>query len=348
MLMQAIIDRVRKTPLGDTEKPYLWDDPELIELGNETIDELCEETFLLVDSSSLDICRQYVGIKSAWLAQGTNPGTLKVVTAFDFWNTIIGGAPKKYTFAVTDNIAMTACTTQAVSTYCRYLISTDYLFNITVTKGVDSTTSAGAILPELPAWNTPIGMLLIVTDATHTFTSGTNSLDVAGITATFESSPATFKTDSRVIRINEAQLDQVRDPLSLLDIYEMSRFNPGWRNLDAGMPCILIKKKDRDTYQVWPPAKYPDRLVLTVARRPLTAIDPSNTSVEPEIPAMYHKRLFSGIAFRAFQKQESDAYNSSQIIDQERLWHEDIEKVKQTENRLNQRNETNVLPGGAT
>ncbi len=346
MTFQQIINRVRKTPLGDVELPYLWDDDELAQLTNETIDELCEETFLLEDSSSLYICRQYVGIDGACLTRGTNATTLKVVSAIDFLNTQLGGSPKKYTFVITDNIAMTTCAAQAVSMYCKYLISTDYLYNVTTTKGVDSTTSSGAIFPDTPVWNTPIAMLLIATDASHTFTSGINSLNDAGITAIFLSSSSTFVTDPRVIRINKVQLDNVRNPLDIKDIYQMDMDNPGWWSRDADLPGYLVKKKDRDTYQVWPPALYPDRMVLTVARRPLEEIDPTDLTVSPEIPVMYHKRLFSGIAFRAFQKQESDAYNSSQITDQERLWARDIEYVKDKENRLNQRNETNRLPGG--
>jgi hypothetical protein len=115
------------------------------------------------------------------LAEGTNAHTLKI--AADCTYSING---IDYTKDAADNIAMTACVEQAINTYCYYLVSINKTGSVTVTKGTSAATSADAAiaLPALPADSAPLGTILILTDATHTFTSGTTDLSAAGITAT--------------------------------------------------------------------------------------------------------------------------------------------------------------------
>jgi hypothetical protein len=109
------------------------------------------------------------------LAEGTNVATLKITTAivYNLYN-------QQYSKAVTDNISMTACAEQAVSTFCYYLVSLDVSSNVVVTKGTNNTYA----LPSTPAGQVAIGAFKIVTDGTHTFTSGTTDLSGTGITAT--------------------------------------------------------------------------------------------------------------------------------------------------------------------
>jgi hypothetical protein len=116
----------------------------------------------------------------AGLAEGTNANTIKTVTAIDF---CINGVPGAQ-YGATDNIAMTACATQAVSTYCKYLVSI-HGTTVTTTKGEDAATAALALLPALPSTDAPIGWFQQATDSTHTFTSGTTDLSAAGMTPTF-------------------------------------------------------------------------------------------------------------------------------------------------------------------
>jgi hypothetical protein len=117
------------------------------------------------------------------LAEGTNSATLK--TTADCTYNIAG---VDYTKDITDNIAMTAAAEQAISIYCYYLISIDTTGAVTVTKGTDSTTAAEAAIamPALPANSAPLGTILIQTDGSHTFTSGTTDLSAAGITKTIK------------------------------------------------------------------------------------------------------------------------------------------------------------------
>lgn len=113
------------------------------------------------------------------LAEGTNANTLQTANAIDF---VIDGVV--YTKAATDNIAMTACAEQAISTYCMYLVTLDAAGALTVTKGTELATDT-AVLPSRPADEAVIGAFKIATDGSTTFTSGTTDLGAVGITETY-------------------------------------------------------------------------------------------------------------------------------------------------------------------
>jgi hypothetical protein len=114
------------------------------------------------------------------LAEGTNANTIKTATAVDFCvNGVI------YNKAATDNIAVDAGEEQAVSTFCKYLVSIIADGTVAVTKGNDAATAALALVPALPADSAPLGYFQIATDAATTFTAGSTDLGAAGITETF-------------------------------------------------------------------------------------------------------------------------------------------------------------------
>lgn len=115
----------------------------------------------------------------AGLAEGTNANTLQVATAFNYR---IGNLI--YTKAITDNIAMTALAVQAVSTFCKYLVSINAAGTVTLTKGTEVATDA-SVLPAVPASNCAVGYINVATDGSTTFTSGTTDLGAAGITDTY-------------------------------------------------------------------------------------------------------------------------------------------------------------------
>jgi hypothetical protein len=117
---------------------------------------------------------------TAGIVVGTGAGaTIKIA------NTIYGSVNGVYfTKAGTDNIAMTACTTQATNTDCLYLFSITTGGTVTTTKSNEVPTGGVIGLPELPANNAPIGYVKIST-TTATFTSGTTSMTTpAGFTLT--------------------------------------------------------------------------------------------------------------------------------------------------------------------
>jgi len=114
------------------------------------------------------------------LAIASTASKIKTAAAADF---VIDG--KIYTKAATDNITVTAGAEQAVSTFCKYLVSIIADGTVTVTKGTDAATSALALLPALPASSAPLGYVEIETDASTTFTAGTTNFSAAGITDTY-------------------------------------------------------------------------------------------------------------------------------------------------------------------
>lgn len=342
-LEDIITKRIRTAILKDVKTPQRWTDEELTQYVNDVLDEIAEKTFILVDSETPEICQVIVGVDSAKMAQGTGAATLQVVTAFDFLN-----QDTLYTMPVTDNIAMTACDAQAVSTYCRYLICTDSANAVTVTKGTDATTAATAILPLMTEGLTPIGMLLIATDATHTFTSGTTSLDATGITATFESSSTSFTLDSRVLRINRADLANrsLVAGLTITDIHRMGRYMPSWKTADAADPTVLVRGMNRRQYRVWRSPQYPDQILMSVCRRPLTPMVYTDLIAECECPDEYVKRMDNGIASKAYAKNDADTFNADKSLDHYNKYLLDIEAIRVQEIRDNAVTETNELPSG--
>lgn len=118
---------------------------------------------------------------AAGLAIATTATKIKTVNAVDY---CIDG--KMYSKAATDNITITAGAVQAVSTFCKYLVSINAAGAVTVTKGTDAATSALALVPGLPADSAPLGYFEIETDGATTFTAGTTSLAAAGITDTYQ------------------------------------------------------------------------------------------------------------------------------------------------------------------
>ena len=111
------------------------------------------------------------------LAEGMSANKIKTIADTNY---VVNG--QTYTLSATDDLAMTACAQQAISTYCLYLVSVAAGGStVTTTKGTTDT----AVLPALPASQAPIGFFKVVTDGSHTFTSGTTDLSAAGITATY-------------------------------------------------------------------------------------------------------------------------------------------------------------------
>jgi hypothetical protein len=55
MILQSILDEARGT-LDDQATPYLWSDVELVGYANRAEERLCEEAYLIVDSSTAVVC----------------------------------------------------------------------------------------------------------------------------------------------------------------------------------------------------------------------------------------------------------------------------------------------------
>ena len=118
-------------------------------------------------------------LNACGLAEGTNAQTIQIAAAVHF---AINGVI--YDKAITDNITMTACAEQAISTYCMYLVTLNASGTLKITKGTELATDT-AVLPSRPANEAVIGAFKIATNGSTTFTSGTTDLGAAGITDTY-------------------------------------------------------------------------------------------------------------------------------------------------------------------
>lgn len=119
-------------------------------------------------------------LKKAGLAIATTTTKLQIVNAIEY---VINGV--FYAKAATDNIDLTAADEQAISTFCKYLVSIDSAGTVSTTKGNDVSSAADTKLPILPADQSAIGYIQVATDGVTTFTAGTTALDAAGITDTY-------------------------------------------------------------------------------------------------------------------------------------------------------------------
>lgn len=123
----------------------------------------------------LNRCNTAVG-----LAEGTNNATVLTANTAQF---CINGV--NYTKAGTDNLAISAGSIQAVSTYCKYLVVVNASGTVSTVQGNQASTAAAALVPDCPVDKAPLGYFQIATDATHTYTPGTTDNGAAGITDTY-------------------------------------------------------------------------------------------------------------------------------------------------------------------
>jgi len=115
------------------------------------------------------------------VAEGTNSATIQLAVAVDY---AIDGVI--YEKAITDNLAITAATEQAVGTICCYLAYINAAGTVATLKGaevaVTDNTDGFVFWPECPDGYSAVGGFTIVTDATHTYTAGTTDNSATGIT----------------------------------------------------------------------------------------------------------------------------------------------------------------------
>ena len=120
----------------------------------------------------------YVG-----LLIGTTDTSTVDYDAFDF---LIGGRAYEQAGGTTAALAVLDyygdTVVQAAGTTCFYLVTVNAAGTENVIKGKDDEI---VNLPGIPDTECLIGIIKIVTDATHTFTIGTDDFDGAGITDTF-------------------------------------------------------------------------------------------------------------------------------------------------------------------
>lgn len=132
------------------------------------------------DTRLLAYALRYHCEDDAGLAEGTDPATIKTANAVDYVN---AGVWKNK--GATDNIAIPAGTTVPISSFCKFLVCLAADGTPSITQGNIASTAAAALLPEIPAGETPIGYFQIATNASATYVPGTTDNGAAGITDTY-------------------------------------------------------------------------------------------------------------------------------------------------------------------
>jgi len=141
---------------------------------------------LLLDSlqAQLDIllrCSQNKSFNTAGLTIGSvDPKKIKAANTVAYLND--GLLYSKATFEVT--FGATAATTVPISSFCKYLVTLK-AGTPKVTEGNIAASAALALLPAVPAGESPIGYLQVATDGTGTFVPDTDDLSDAAVTDTY-------------------------------------------------------------------------------------------------------------------------------------------------------------------
>ena len=132
MTLQQVIDEARDT-LDDKVSPYLWSDEDLTRYANRAQERLCEEAYLITDSSTVAVCTlnlqsgvqnytkhpSIVSVSEIWLPALSRPVAKKtrawLESNYTSWRAVPAGAPiyfceeidtGKVTFIPAPNAAM--------------------------------------------------------------------------------------------------------------------------------------------------------------------------------------------------------------------------------------------------
>ena len=110
MTLQQVIDEARDT-LDDKVSPYLWSDEDLTRYANRAQERLCEEAYLITDSSTVAVCtlnlqsgvQNYtkhpgiVSVSEIWLPALSRPVAKKtrawLESNYTSWRAVPAGAP---------------------------------------------------------------------------------------------------------------------------------------------------------------------------------------------------------------------------------------------------------------
>lgn len=137
-----------------------------------------EDVIKFYDSINKNVLNCTYG--NAGLAISATTSHVKTVTTVNY--TVDGVF---YSLSPSASIDVPALTAQVPSTYAKYLVAVNAAGAFSITQGVQKSTAAEAVLPDLLDGYTPIGYFQVLTDSSTTFTPGTTGLDNAGVTDTY-------------------------------------------------------------------------------------------------------------------------------------------------------------------
>jgi len=136
--------------------------------------------------------------------------------------------------------------------------------------------------------------------------------------------------NSRITILKKARLASQNDPLLLRNAHWMDANYPGWESSASGLPTILITEGvGTGKARIYPPPNANDTLWVSVYRLQLVDMFwATDQTYQPEIPAIYHDKLFNGILWKAYSKQDVDTLDLKKVAAHERMWLRDKEEIR--------------------
>lgn len=115
-----------------------------------------------------------------------------------------------------------------------------------------------------------------------------------------------------ITRIRSARLSSQSIPLVTVTRTQLDEMSPAWRDSESGKPRYLVYDGEgNDVAMLSPPPDADDTLTLNIYRLPTGDLEwDTDQASEPEIPAIFHRKLVDGIVYLAYSKQDSDSFDA--------------------------------------
>lgn len=318
MLLSEIVGESRGK-IDDVEQST-WSDEEMVGYVNEAIEELCREADLITDSRTVGEVLSSGTIKLA--NAGGSIAHVKVNGV-----TITSGA-----VAYNTDLATTAAALAA--NINAYTSSPDY-----------TAEAVGAVVtikakPGTGANPNGYAVTVSITGMTATAT------DMAGGTSLCQiyllPGVVWYSLDPRVIQVQRVKPALLTHPISKQteDVLDMR-----WPNWEAaeGPPRHWVPSTN--AIRIVPKPDAADTVTLKVSRLPLASLTHTNMNASPEIPAIYHRRLFPGIIYRAYEKQRhGNMINAQKAGERRAEWRGVINWIKGDQLKRNSAIDTAASP----
>ncbi|NKE69896.1 hypothetical protein [Candidatus Manganitrophus noduliformans] len=318
MLLSEIVGECRGK-IDDAEQST-WSDEEMVGYLNEAIEELCREAELITDSRTVGEVLSSGAITLA--AAGGSIAHVKVNGI-----TITSGA-----VAYDTSLSVTAAALAA--NINAHTSSPDYTAEASgATVTIKAKAGTGANPNGFAVTVSISGMTATVTD----MAGGTSLCQIYLLPGV-----VWYSLDPRVIQVQRVKPALLTHPISKQteDILDMC-----WPNWEAseGPPRHWVSATG--AVRIVPIPEAADTVTLKVSRLPLTSLTHTKLNASPEIPAIYHRRLFPGVIYRAYEKQRhGNMINAQKAGERRAEWRGVINWIKGDQLKRNSAIDTAASP----
>lgn len=306
MTIEQILARVRNK-LDDNGTPPMWTDEELIDdFANNSINELCEECFLIEDTAVNAIT--ITGVSNISFAAASKTIT-KATGGF-----LDAG------FYVGNKITITGTTSNNAT--LNVTLVTDTIITVSNTL-IDEVNTSAVITATTTICRIP------VTAGVSTYSVSDRIVRI--VAAKLEA--GTLYPPLIVLYDNSLAFMEYNYPSWETQVASQSIY-------------LLTASVGTNKVRLWPTPTVNDTLKLVVYRRPVLALTAADTVSSPEISEQYHRYLIDGIAWQAYSKQDADTEDTKKSEIHRQLWMKNIEDIKRKNLRKNYHMSTNTPLAG--